>query len=192
MFATHQPTHNIRRAEPDEASLIRHLRLSSLVCLEMHGHALTAIGALVDALPDADPALVAEGRYFVADAGGDLLGGAGWSVLPLQSCGDRIVDEGGEAANLTLSVNAVLVRGFFLDPDLGRRGTGARLLGEIEADAARAGYEAAEIIAPATSDVMYRSLGFKPVRKLGLRLSEGVLPLIQMRKWLAASLAIAA
>jgi GNAT superfamily N-acetyltransferase len=159
----------------------------------MRRQPLEAIRAVMDGLPDIDPALVACGRYFVADHDGDLIGGAGWSVLPLSYRGERLLDETGQRASLMLDPGAVLVRGFFLDPDLGRRGVGARLLARVEADASRMGYDTAEIVVPASSQAYYRSLGFRLVGRLMLELDRsGGLPLLQMRKPLSVRFAVAA
>jgi GNAT superfamily N-acetyltransferase len=186
-------SYTIRRAEEAEANLIAYLRLASLISLEMHGRPLAAIRALIDGLPDIDAAHVATGRYLVADHRGDLIGGAGWSVLPLSFRGERLLDDTGGRAGLMLDPGAVLLRGFFLDPDLGRRGVGARLLARVEADAARMGYDTAELVIPATSDTFYRSLGFRPVARLALQLDGNArLPLLQMRKPLPGRLAVAA
>jgi GNAT superfamily N-acetyltransferase len=186
-------SYTIRRADESETNLIAYLRLASLISLEMPGRPLAAIRALMDGLPDVDALHVATGRYLVADHRGELIGGAGWSVLPLGFRGERLLDETGSPAGLMLDPGAVLVRGFFLDPDLGRRGAGVRLLARIEADAARMGYDTAELIIPASSEASYRSLGFRPVGRLWLRLDgEARLPLMQMRKALPDRLAVAA
>jgi GNAT superfamily N-acetyltransferase len=193
MLAFHQPAYRIRRAEAAETGLIGYLRLASLICLEMAGHPLDAIRAVMSRLPDVDADLVAAGRYFVADHAGELLGGAGWSVLPLSFRGDRLIDGSGRPATLSLSDNGVLLRGFFLDPDLGRRGAGASLLAQVEAEIARAGHACAEIVVPASSQIFYRSLGFRPVRELALSIERGgPLPMLQMRKCLPVRLAAAA
>jgi GNAT superfamily N-acetyltransferase len=186
-------SYEIRRAEQAEANLLAYLRLASLLSLEMRRQPLEAIRAVMDGLPDIDPALVASGRYFVADHDGDLIGGAGWSVLPLSYRGERLLDETGERASLMLDPGAVLVRGFFLDPDLGRRGVGARLLARVEADASRMGYDTAEIVVPASSQAYYKSLGFRFAGRLMLELERsGGLPLLQMRKPLSVRFAVAA
>lgn len=193
MLAFNQPSYGVRPALPSETSLINDLRLASLLSLEMPNHSLKAIRAVMCRLPDIDAELVGAERYFVVDHGGDLLGGAGWSVLPSGFQAEHVVGEDGRAASLALGESSVLMRGFFLDPDLGRRGAGASVLARIEADAGRAGHAAAELIVPAWSQLYYRGLGFKPVKKLGLILEkEDVLPLLQMRKGFPVSMAVAA
>ena len=193
MLAFSQPSYEVRRAEVSETSLLGYLRLTSLLSLELPGQSLGAIRAVMNRLPDIAPDLIDAGRYFVADHEGELLGGAGWSVLPLRYRSEHLVSEDGRAARLSLARGSVLVRGFFLDPDLGRRGAGASLVARIEAEAGRFGHTAAELVVPASSQVYYRSLGFRPVGRCGLELGGGdVLPLLQMRKGFQPGLAIAA
>jgi hypothetical protein len=188
-----EQSHHLRRADPAEAGMLAYLRLASLLCLEMRDEPLAAVHALIRALPDVDAELLASGRYFVAEKGGDLIGGAGWSMLPLSFRLPRLLDEQGRPAGWSLAQGSVLLRGLFLDPDMGRNGAMASLLARIEADVARAGHAALEVIVPASSQVQYRSHGFRPTGKFGLRLAnEGVLPLARMRKGLSCRLAMAA
>jgi hypothetical protein len=182
----------IRRAEKSEAGLIRDLRFASLLSFEMQGDPLRWLGAITAALPDVDSDLVRDGRYFVAESGGELIGGAGWSLLPLSFRADRLVEADGRAAALSLDAGAVLVRGFFLDPDGGRRAAAADLLAHLEADAACAGHDAAELVVPSSAEILYRSLGFRPARRLALRVDDGFVPLLQMRKRLPVRLKSAA
>jgi GNAT superfamily N-acetyltransferase len=193
MCAFSQAPYAIRRAYESETNLLACLRLASLVSLEMPDHPLAAIRAVTDSLPDVDAPLVASGHYFVADSSGELIAGAGWSVLPLSFRGEDLVDEAGPSGPVMSRPGAVLVRGFFLDPDLGRRGAGARLLASVESDAARSGYDSAELVVPAAAQIYYRSLGFRPVAKMTLRRPRiEPLPLLQMRKHLPSRMAAAA
>lgn len=84
MLGFHQPLYRIRAAEVYETSLIGYLRLTSLLSLEVPDRSLGAIRALMERLPDVSSDLIQSGQYFVADHDGELLGGAGWSVLPLR------------------------------------------------------------------------------------------------------------
>jgi GNAT superfamily N-acetyltransferase len=193
MSAFSQAPYAIRRAEESETNLLAYLRLASLVSLEMPDHPLQVIRAVMDSLPDVDAPLVASGHYLVADSSGELIAGAGWSVLPLSFRGQDLVHEADSHGTVIGGPGAVLVRGFFLDPDLGRRGAGARLLASVESDAARAGYDSAELVVPAAAQVYYRSLGFRPVAKMTLRRPRiEPLPLLQMRKHLPSRMAAAA
>jgi hypothetical protein len=132
------------------------------------------------------------GRYNLVIGGDELIAGAGWSLLPLSFPAHRLVEADGRAAALSLDAGTVLVRGFFLDPDGGRRAAAADLLAHLEADAARVGHDAAELVVPSAAEILYRSLGFRPVRRLALRVDDGCLPLLQMRKRLPVRLKSAA
>jgi GNAT superfamily N-acetyltransferase len=191
MLRVTEPAYSIRRAEKSEASLIAYLRFASLLCLE--GQPLAASRTLMGVLPDVNAELIAGGRYLVVDNGGDLIAGAGWSVLSRRFRAERLRDVDGGPVELALDKNSVLLRGFFLDPDAGRRRAGAKLLDRVAADVAAAGYTCADIVAPHTAQTYYRSLGFKPVRKLNLILDGGeLLPMLQMRRRLFLRLAAAA
>lgn len=182
----------IRPATAPEAGLVSYLRLASLVCLEMSGYSLAAIRAVMSRLPDVDGKLVATGRYYVAERSGDLLGGAGWAELPLRFRAEGLSAEDGGTVAFS-GKGSVLLRGFFLDPDLGRRGAAKRLLTRIEMEVLRAGHAALETFAPATAESFYRGLGFKRVR--GLRLDLGrddPLPLLHLRRDLVPRVALAA
>jgi len=186
------PSYTIRRATPGESELIGDLRLASLLSLEVPGGSLQEISAFIAALPDVDADLVRAGRYFVAERRGELIGGVGWSVLPLGFRPGRLLDEDFRPAALSLDPASVLVRGFFLDPDFGRRAVAAHLLPHMEFDAAQAGHESAELIAPSSAEMLYRGLGFRPVRRLFVMADQGSVPLVQMRKRLPLRLRSAA
>ena len=193
MLAFTQPPYEFRRASKEDIGLVQYLRFASLVCLEMPTRSLGAVRTVMAGLPDVDSALIGSGHYHVADLGGELVGGAGWSALPLSYRAEGLLGEHGQRTQLTLDSEAAVLRGFFLDPDLGRRGVGAALLAHVEAEVLRDGYRILEIVAPATAQIYYRSLGFKPARRLGLALdSDEVLPMLQMRKCLTVRLAVAA
>ena len=193
MIGLSQMPHHLRLANASEISLISDLRLSSLLSLEMPRHSLQAVNAIIAAFPEIDATLVEHGRYTVAESNGDLIGGGGWSELPARPRMAQLVHENGAAAFVSFDAGSVLLRGFFLDPDLGRRGVGAALIRQIEVEAAEAGYCAAETIVPADAQLLYRSLGFKPTRRLALAIRPGeILPLLQMRKSFAPCMAAAA
>ena len=183
----------LRPAHKWELNILAELRLFSLLSLEMPRHSLRAINIVLAAIPDLDDALLESGRYLVAEHAGEVVGGAGWCTLPQGFRSTLLVHEDGGAAFVSLDADSVLLRGFFLDPDIGRRGVGAALMGQIEADASRAGYCGAEIIVPADAQLFYRSLGFRPTRRLRLSLDgRESMGILQMRKPFPARLAAAA
>jgi len=190
--ARYQPPFILRRAPVSELGLISHLRLASLLCLEIPGLALEAVGALLTAAPDLDGPLLASGRYFVADRGGELIAGGGWSLLPLSFCNGPLTADDGRPARVALDDGSVLLRGFFLDPDLGRQGAAAALLAQLGAEAAAAGHSAFEAMAAAEAHALYAGLGFRTVRRLRMEVDGEPMDLVQMRKALVQRLPAAA
>lgn len=183
MLALNRPNYLIRSAMKGETGMLADLRMASLLCLEMPNQSLATIRTFMSALPDVDERLVAGGSYSVADKDGDLIAGAGWSPMrrPLQ--GSRLVGADGKMMNFSVGDDSVLIRGFFLDPDMGRQGAGTTLLSHVQDSAARAGYSAGEILIPASSQLYYRSLGFRSVAAAELKLEgTGSLALVQMRR----------
>jgi GNAT superfamily N-acetyltransferase len=167
-----QQTHLIRRAHRGEAALIAHMRRASLWCLDLAGHSTEIISDLLRRVPDFDAELVESGTYFVAERAGDVLGGVGWSPL-----GEKGAED-----------DAVMVRGFFVDSEDSRVTIGTRMLAHVEADAARAGFGAAEIVAPASLHGFYRGLGFRTICRLPFVHGDESLPLVHMRKVLSTAL----
>ncbi len=88
-MAEAQQSFVIRRAEQSEGGLIRDLRFASLLSFEMAGDPLAWLRAFTAALPDVDPDLIREGRYFVADSGGELIAGATSSTASERDAGDE-------------------------------------------------------------------------------------------------------
>lgn len=192
MPARYEPPITLRRAAVSELGLISHLRLASLLCLEMPGRALDAVGALLKAAPDLDAPLLASGRYIVVDRGGELIAGGGWSLLPLGFRNGPLSTDDGRPARVALDERSVLLRGFFLDPDLGRQGAAAALLAQLGAEAAAAGHSAFEAMAAADAHALYAGLGFRTVRRLQMKVDGERLDLVQMRKALVQRLPAAA
>jgi GNAT superfamily N-acetyltransferase len=183
----------VRRARRHELAAVDDLRLASLIALEMPKRPLAAVAALRRLLPDIDEPCMDGGCYFVADLRGELIGGAGWTPLPEGWRAEGLFTNDGRGVGQPVSPDAVVLRGFFLDPDLGRRAVGANLLAHVEADVARAGHFAAELIVPESAQVMYRSLGYRPVGQFRL-IVEGAdaLPVLKMRRSLPQRMTAAA
>lgn len=85
--------------------------------------------------------LVRSGRYFVAEAAGELAGGAGWEPMPDPA-------------------DAAAVRAVFVHPAWHGRSIGARLVGAVEAAIAAAGRR--RILVPAALNAVgfYERLGY--------------------------------
>ncbi len=117
----------------------------------------------VPRLARANPALIASGRYLVAEtAGGRLVGAGGWSPR---------------------GAGGAEVRALLVDHRFQRRGIGARLLARIAAEAAAAGAVGLDTLAARGAEPFYRAQGFAPLAPLVVTLAPGIaFPVLAMRR----------
>ena len=191
MSAWRQPV--VRRAALGEVALLRHLHVSALWCIDMDAHLPEAVAAFVSRMPGIDAGLVERGAYAVMDWGGEILGGAGWAPLAGSLDPADLIDADGRPAGLRWPRNTALLRGVFDDPEEGRHAIRRRLLAQVAADAARAGYASLETFVPEGATAGYRAAGFHPVLRLGLFAAGScVLPVVQLRRALVSEMAAVA
>jgi GNAT superfamily N-acetyltransferase len=131
-----------------------------------------------------DLQLVADGTYFVHEAGGEIVACGGWSRRNKRFAGegagvddDRLLDPRTEAAR----VRAMFVRG-----DWTRRGLGRRLLQSCERAARAEGFSRLELGATLPGEPLYRAFGFAEIERFDLRTPDGVaLECVRMERSIA-------
>lgn len=116
----------------------------------------------------AQPALLASGRYFVAeDAQGRILGAGGWS---------RQSPSGGLVADTTGHVRHVAT-----DPDVTRQGVGRMVMARVMQDARSDGVQWLDCLSTRTAVPFYHALGFKTLNPQELSLGPGIVfPVMRM------------
>lgn len=107
-----------------------------------------------------DTQLIHDGTYFVADAGGKLVGCGGWSYRRTLFGGDARADR--EAGELDPRTDAAKIRAFFVDPDLARQGIGQALLQRCESEAQARGFSRFELMATLPGVKLYAARGYAP------------------------------
>jgi len=136
-----------------------------------------------------DPALLADGTYFVLEAGGEPVACGGWSRRARPYAGsapgpddDRLLDPATEPAH---------VRAMFVRPDWTRRGLGRRIIEACEAEALAAGFRRLDLVATLPGVPLYTACGFVPTTGVeDVLLADGVaLPCQAMTKAIAANVA---
>lgn len=130
----------------------------------------------VTALPilaRAQPALLASGRYWLAqDAGGRLVGAGGWSM------GAPPADGPGPRSPLIAHVRHVAT-----DPDALRRGVARAILGRSMADARAAGAQVMACLSTRMAVPFYAALGFRGAEEVTVPLAPGIgFPAVRMRR----------
>src|SRR5262245_33082657 len=120
----------------------------------------------------ADELLLADGTFFLLEAGGELVGCGGWSRR------DRLYTGSGESAAdsrlLDPATEPAQVRAMFVRPDWTRRGLGRRILEECEAAARREGFRRLALLATLPGVPLYRAYGFEPLEETDVALVDGV------------------
>jgi GNAT superfamily N-acetyltransferase len=119
-----------------------------------------------------DSALVGDGTYFVAEAGGLLAGCGGWSRRRTLYGGDQRPVGGSEW--LDPATDAAKIRAFFVAPEYARRGIGRALLDHCAREAAAAGFTTLELMSTLPGVPLYEACGFARVRNVTDVLPNGV------------------
>jgi GNAT superfamily N-acetyltransferase len=127
-----------------------------------------------------DTQLIADGTYFVVEAGGRLAGCGGWSRRATLYGGDQ--SPGRSAALLDPAHEAARVRAMYTHPDHVRQGVGRLILSLCEAAARQEGFQRLELMATLSGEPLYRAAGYAAVERVEDARGGTAVPLLRMRK----------
>jgi len=131
-----------------------------------------------------DRQLIADGTYFVVEAGGAIVGCGGWSRRATLFGSD--LHAGREDSLLDPQRDAARIRAFFVHPDWARRGIGSQILEACETAATEHGFRRFELGATLTGERLYRVRGYRTGERIEVPLQNGEsLPVIRMTKQIA-------
>ena len=130
-----------------------------------------------------DSQLIADGTYFVVEAGDAVAGCGGWSRRATLFGGDHT--PGREPALLDPAIDAARIRAMYTAPAFARRGVARLILRLCEAAAAAEGFRAAEMAATLAGEPLYLACGYREVERFTAMGGDVAVPLIRMRKELA-------
>lgn len=105
-----------------------------------------------------DTQLIGDGMYFVAEAGGTIVGCGGWSRRRTLFGGDA--GSGRDTTELDPRSEPARIRAFFVEPAFARQGIGRALLERCEAEARAHGFSRFELMATLPGVPFYGSLGY--------------------------------
>ncbi len=128
-----------------------------------------------------DTQLVLDETYYIAEAGGQIVGCGGWSKRKTMFGGDQMKEQADPLLNpLT---DAGRIRAFFIHPQWARKGIGRRIIQACE-DAARAdGFNRMELVATMPGEPLYAAMGYEVTRRFDQPVADGTLiPLAHMKK----------
>jgi GNAT superfamily N-acetyltransferase len=140
------------------------------------------VAALLRYVFGADSQLVRDGTFYVCEAdGGALVGAGGWSRRATLYGGDRM--KAAEDPPLDPATDPARIRAFFVDPGWARQGLGRRLFAECLAAARTAGFRTLALVATLPGEPLYRALGFVLDERFALRLPDGTeVPVARMTR----------
>lgn len=151
----------IRRAEPNDIPALAELVDASI--REQGGGRYTQrqVVSILLFMAQIDPRLITDGTYFVAEAGGRVVGGAGWTRRRLPY--GVVRHEHAAAAELWHATNkhAAQIRAVYVHPRWTRLGIGRRLLSMCERAARHAGSGELALLASLGGVPFYRACGYR-------------------------------
>jgi nucleoside 2-deoxyribosyltransferase/GNAT superfamily N-acetyltransferase len=130
-----------------------------------------------------DTQLIADGTYFVAEGGGQLIGCGGWSRRRTLFGGDAGAER--DETALDPRVDPARIRAIFVDPEHARSGIARALLERCEADARAHGFTRLALMATLPGVRLYAAHGFERQAAVDYPVAPGLtLQLVPMVKTL--------
>src|SRR6516165_1830487 len=162
----------LRAAGPDDAAAIDALMKQSGAALFPAFYDERQTASAVRYVAQADPMLLADGTYFVLEAGGELVGCGGWSRRDRLYTGSGDADDDGRL--LDPATEPAKVRAMFVRGDWTRRGLGRRIIEECERAARAEGFQRLSLLATLPGVQLYTACGFVPGDEAEVALEDGV------------------
>ena len=170
----------IRLATPDDVPRIRALIDDSVRGLSAGYYTPAQIESALVHVFGVDTQLIADGTYYVVDAGEEIAASGGWSRRATLYGGDQFK----EAADPLLdpSSDPARIRAFFVHPNWTRRGLARRLFDECRRAALAERFRHFDLGATLPGEPLYAALGFSALERRIVRMPDGEeLALIHMR-----------
>ena len=171
----------LRKATLDDRPAIARLIQHSARGLSREDYSEEQIEAAIESVYGVDTDLIEDGTYFVAEAGGMVVGCGGWSRRRKLFGGDQVAP--GEAEALDPGRDPARIRAFFIHPDWARRGLGRAILAWCEAEARAQRFRALELMSTLPGIKLYRSAGYLEGDRVEHVIGKGVrIEFVPMRK----------
>jgi len=178
----------IRLARAADVAAISNLITSSARGLSRDDYSDEQIEAAVTSIFGVDSELISDGTYFVAEAGGELIGCGGWSRRRTLFGGDHAASR--QAGVLDPARDPAKIRAFFTHPKWARRGVGRAILERCEKEAQRAGFYAAELMSTLPGLGFYRAMGYEASEPILFAAGAVELKFVPMRKQFGGTRAV--
>jgi GNAT superfamily N-acetyltransferase len=155
----------LRAARPDDRAALDQLHRYAFRASAQGIYDEAVIDDVAERCVPMNPALLASGRYWLIEAGGQPVASAGWSADPPA----WIAAQRPELAN-----ELPWVRCVHIDPRISGAGLGAKLLQKIEHDVSAAGFQGVNAWVSLMTIPLYRGAGFAGEVPVTLELAPSV------------------
>jgi len=130
-----------------------------------------------------DTQLIADKTYYIAEAGGQVVGCGGWSKRKTLYGGDQMKAE--QDPLLEPNRDAGRIRAFFIHPEWARKGIGRRIIEACEEAAKADGFTRMELGATLPGEPLYAAMGYEVTDRFDIPMQDRTtLPCAHMRKQL--------
>jgi GNAT superfamily N-acetyltransferase len=163
----------LRPADPRDAEAIDALMKESGSALFPAYYDERQTASAVRYVAQVDPMLLADGTYFVLEAGGELVGCGGWSRRDRLYTGSGVSEDDGRL--LDPAIEPAKVRAMFVRSDWTRRGLGRRIIEECEQAARAEGFRRLALLATLPGVSLYAACGFAAGEEVEVALEDGVI-----------------
>ncbi len=181
-----KPTPRFRLATEADVPAVRRLIETSVRGLSEPLYSRQQVDSALRYLLGPDSQLIADGTYYLADVGGEVIASGGWSRRQTMHGGNQF--KHGEDPLLDPAREPARLRAFFVDPRWARRGIGGFMFHVCSTAARAAGFRELELTATLPGEQLYSTLGFTVVERGAVTMPDGVaLETALMRRSLAAT-----
>lgn len=173
---------NLRLATSQDIPALQTLIDQSVRALSVDYYTSAQIESALKNVFGVDTQLISDQTYFVAEAGGEIVGGGGWSKRQTLFGGDQAKSD--ETDTLLIpGEQPARLRAFYVHPQWSRRGIGKLITRACESAARDAGFTRAELIATLPGQPLYEANGYEIVGPFAIPLPDGLsLPAFRMAK----------
>ncbi len=175
---------HLRKASPADVSRLREVIEASVRGLQAGDYSPAQIEGALRSVYGVDSQLVADGTYFVAEAGEtqrQIIACGGWSKRKTLYGGDQFAAR--EDSLLDPARDVAKIRAFFVHPDWARHGIGGLILEACEAAARAAGFRRLEMGATLSGVPFYKAKGYAEAEAQEAPLGNGErLMIVRMTK----------
>lgn len=161
----------IRLAGVEDIPVLRALIEASVRGLQAGDYTASQIEGALKSVYGVDSQLIADGTYFVAEEGSEIVGCGGWSKRKTLFGGDHY--SGRTDDLLDPKRDAAKIRAFFVHPEWARRGIGGLILEACEKAAKAAGFSRLEMGATLSGVPFYIAKGYESLERIEVPLGNG-------------------